>query len=516
MTGSSRSNGMRAAIIFLLSGLSGGYLGCTALGPEPVEPKAEWLASWKPTLYGELQKPEAGKAVDLRFWWKLFNDPVLNSLIEAAKAENLDLRVAGLRILESRATLGIATSGRYPQLQETTGSIAFVNTQEFGGAAPDSDQSLVSYNAGFNLGWELDFWGRFQRGIESAEAAYFSSLYTYHDLQVLLSAQVAELYFAYLTTRQRIEIARANAAIQERSFEITRQLYQSGQSNELDFQQAKTQYQSTLASIPELEIALYEIRNALCVLLGRSPGQVPELYADTGPLPEVDLQQFADIPGSLLLRRPDIRASLWRVAVQSAQIGIAEAELYPSISLAGTIGWSGNSVGASPETIQLLAGPSFSWNVFDYGRIKNNVRVQDARLQQAIENYRNGLLLAAAEVDDAGVALVKTKEQAEPLRESLNAAERSLELATKRYQEGYADFQRVLDSQRAVATRMEQELQNRSSQLSAVVQLYKAIGGGWTEASKDLLLPETTRETMRNRSDWGSLLEEPMLELTVE
>ncbi len=158
----------------------------------------------------------------------MFNDPVLNRLIESARQDNLSLRIAGLRILESRAQLGIADSSLYPQVQQVNGAIDRVNTRQHGGALPNDDQSLASYQAGFNLAWELDFWGRFRRGIESADAAFFASIANQQDVQVLLSAQVADLYFAYRTTELRIAIARENAAIQKRSYEITERIFTSG------------------------------------------------------------------------------------------------------------------------------------------------------------------------------------------------------------------------------------------------------------------------------------------------
>ncbi|MBW1838021.1 MAG: TolC family protein, partial [Deltaproteobacteria bacterium] len=195
---------------------------------------------------------------------------------------------------------------------------------------------------------------------------------------------------------------------------------------------------------------------------------------------------------------------------QSAQIGIAEADLYPAISILGNIGWSGNTLSATPVTGSLTIGPSFTWNLFNYGRIKNNVRVQDARLQQSIENFQNSVLQAAREIDDAAISIVKTREQKRTLRESVIAAERSLKLANSRYREGYSDFQRVLDAQRAVATQSERELVNNGSHISAVINFYKVIGGGWLETPVEQLVPETLSNTIKSRSDWGDLLSAPL------
>jgi len=481
---------------------------CTILGPDYKEPELPWLDDWQTSLYGQIDTPEQQSRVDLHFWWRLFNDAALNRLIEIARQENHSLRIAGLRIMESRAQLGIAGSNLYPQLQQLGGAIDYVNTHRRGGSLPNGEQNLINYQAGFNLGWELDFWGRFRRSIESADAAFFASIANQQNVQALLSAQVADLYFAYRTTELRIHIARENAAIQKRSYEITERIFKSGEQSELDLQQAKTQYLSTLATIPDLQITLIKTRNALCTLLGRPPVDLPELTGQTKELLDIEPLVIRDIPARLLMRRPDVRAAAWEVAAQSAQIGIAEADYYPSISLSGSIGWSGYSNSNRADTNSLAVGPGVTWNIFDYGRIANNVRVQDARLQQLIEQYQDVVLQATRDIDDAAISVVKTAEQKKVLRESVLAARRSLQLANTRYREGYADFQRVLDAQRSLFSQEERELINQGSQISSVVALYKALGGGWTDVSVQNLVPETVRYTMRERSDWGSLLDE--------
>jgi len=218
--------------------------GCTTLGPDYQEPEVKWLGGWQDDLYGQLGNPQQQSEVDLRFWWRIFDDPVLNQLIETARRENPSLRIAGLRILESRAQLGIAGSNLYPQVQQVTGDAAYIDSRQRGGDR-DNDDSFSRYQAGFNLGWELDFWGRFQRGVESADAAFFASITNQQDVQVLLAAQVADLYFSLRTTVARIAVARKNAAIQKRSLDITERLYNGGQQSELDLQQAKAQYLAT-------------------------------------------------------------------------------------------------------------------------------------------------------------------------------------------------------------------------------------------------------------------------------
>ena len=483
---------------------------CTTLGPDYREPQVDWLQNWRSSAYGQADSAAEAGAADFRFWWQQFNDPVLNRLIATAREENRSLRIAGLRILESRAQLGIAGSTLYPQVQQGTGSATYVNNQYHGGNVPDENQSFVSYQAGFNIGWELDFWGRFKRGIESADAAFFASIADQQDVQVLLSAQVADLYFAYRTTQWRVVIARENAAIQKRSFEITDKIFKSGSGSELDVQQARTQYLATLATIPSLELSLNQTRNALTVLLGRAPGDLPEL--DDGPkkLPGIGSAEIPEIPASLLLRRPDVRSAASKIAAQSAQIGIAEADFYPAISLLGSVSWSGSTLDGSPDLGSLGVGPAFQWNLFDHGRIENNVRLQDARLQQLIESYQDTVLQAAREIDDAAVSVIKTAEQQVFRNQAVQASERALEIANRRFREGYSDFQRVLDAQRSKFAQAENALVNHGSHISSVIGLYKALGGGWQATAVEELIPEDTRDQMQERTDWGDLLSAPL------
>jgi len=484
---------------------------CTTVGPDYEEPVVDWLQEW------QLKQSNASGSdtdIDFEFWWRIFNDPVLSQLIEEARQGNHSLRIAGLRIFESRALLGIAKSSLYPQLQQVNGSASYVNNQSHGGNAPQS-QSFANYKAGFNLGWELDFWGRFQRSIESADAAFFASITNQQDAQVLLTAQVANAYFSYRTTQDRITIAHQNAKIQKRSYEITTNVFKSGEGSELDLQQAKTQYLAILSTIPELEIALAQTRNAIAVLLGKQPaasGVLAELESTASKYtwPAISPDYFQYIPANLLTRRPDIRTAAWQVAAQSAQIGVAEADFYPAISLFGTIGWSGSNLAGASDASNLIIGPSFTWNILDYDRIENNVRIQDARLQQLMEQYQSLVLQAAKEVDDASYSLVKTNEQKLLVEQSLIASKRALALANIRYREGYSGFQRVLDAQRAMFSQSERRLLAQGSYIATIVNLYKSLGGGWSEMSVDDLISSSVKETMQERTDWGDLLTAPV------
>ncbi len=233
-------------------------VGCTTLGPDFQEPEVEWLAEWQPSLYGNTQSEAAA---NLSQWWQRFNDPILNQLITEAREQSPSLKIAGLRILESRALLGVATGAQYPQVQQITAQGAYVGKKRGGGEYRD----FTTSEAAFSLGWEMDFWGRLRRGVESADAAYFASLSHYRDAQVILASQIASLYYGIKTTLQRIDIAQNNVTLQQRSYDITEQLFNEGHDSELDLQQAKSQYLSTKATIPGLRLALQQQRNALSV-----------------------------------------------------------------------------------------------------------------------------------------------------------------------------------------------------------------------------------------------------------
>ena len=291
------------------------------------------------------------------------------------------------------------------------------------------DSHFMSYGLGANLGWEIDFWGKFQRSIEAADASYFSTLAQYDDVQVLMAAQVASLYVNIRTLESRLQISRENARLQARSLEITEKLFKSGNSDELDVQQAKTQYLSTLSGIPTLEASLRQGQNALSTLLARSPGPLPEMGADTGSSPHAKRALAADLPADLIRRRPDVRSAERLMAAQSALIGVSEAELYPSLTLLGSVGLSATSLSGSSSTLDWGIGPSLKWNVFDHGLLSNAVLVQDARFQQLKESYQNTLLSAAREIDDAAIGFAKNEEQIVLLEQTEQAARRSLDIA---------------------------------------------------------------------------------------
>ncbi len=512
--------GSRALAVVLLVG------GCTAVGPNFRRPEVPWLANWSSGSVDSLTAQEHGMAkAQTEEWWRNFHDPVLDQLVAEAQRVNRDVRTAGMRILEARAQLMIAGSLLYPQQQQLTGSVLRTGEVRSSGGdvglptndgfgfveAPSSrDIAFTAYNAGLGVGWEIDFWGKFRRGIEAADAGYFASIAQYDDLQVLMAAQVANSYRAIRTIELRLKIARENAALQKRSVEIAERLFRHGNESELDVQQAKAQYLGTLSTIPQLEGSLRQNQNALGVLLARPPGPLPEIAESMDTIPQAQLGVIVDLPADLLRRRPDVRAVEMQLAAQSAQIGVKKADFYPSIALLGSLGLSATSLAGSPRTLAWGIGPSLVWNVFDHGRLTGEVLVQDARFQQLYEQYQAAVLKAAREVDDAAVGFATSRAQIPILKDAVNAAKRSLEIANIQYQDGITDFQRVLDTQRTLFSQQELLVSTLSNVTLNLIALYKAMGGGWKQGRGHTLVDDAPPASMAVHGDWQKMLEAPL------
>ena len=479
---------------------------CTTLGPDYQRPAVPWLDHWTGgSLEPLATAPRVPQSAQTSEWWRRFNDPVLDRLVAEALRANPNVRTAGLRIMEARAQLGIAGSTLYPQVKQATGDVLWAGEHK-----EHSDTSAVSFSAGLRASWELDFWGKFQRGIEAADAGYWASIALYDDVQVLMASQVASLYISIRTVKVRLRIAAENAALQKRNLDISERLFKSGHDSELDVQQAKSQYLATLATIPALEIVVRQAQNALSTLLARPPGPLPEMVEAKDTIPQADLEVIVDMPADLLRRRPDVRAAEMQLAAQSALIGVSTADLYPSISLLGSIGLSATSLSSASRSLTWGIGPSLVWNVFDRGLLTNAVLVQDARFQQLYEQYQDAVLRAAREVDDAAVSFAKTREQIELLVDSVKAAQRSLDIATLQYREGLTDFQRVLDSQRSLFLQQDTLVTTQGGVMQSLVAIYKAMGGGWEQGRSRPVVDDATRETMERRSDWKGILTAPL------
>ena len=493
-------------IILVLCALPLG--GCTMLGPDFKSPETELPENWTDSDNELFHKQSVEESIE---WWKLFNDPVLDRLIQSAYQQNLSLHTAGLRILEARAQLGRVKGDIFPQLQEMNGDLTTV-----GATGPAPDRYYNAAAIGFDVGWEMDFWGKFRRSIESADANLMANIADYDDVLVSLTAEVARTYTTIRTLEERIRLALANSKLQENGLKLVMHQFEAGIVTELDVHQAKTLLTATLAIIPNLQNAMHRSKNSLAILLGVLPGDLKEDFLnETGNIPTASSEIAVGIPADLLRRRPDIRKAEMQTAAQSAQVGVALTELYPSFTLFGSLGWSAtdrgdNSLGDIFDTnsFSYSFGPAFTWNLFNYGRIKNQVRIQDARLEQLITTYQNTVLNAAREVEDSMNGLVYAREEAEYLRQGVESSKKSLELSTLQYEEGLADYQRVLDSARALTQKQDQYADIRGRIATDFISLYKALGGGWRIRLGNAFVPQPVKEKMEERTDWGDLLNE--------
>jgi len=508
--------GVRSRLI--LAALTALLGACAPVGPDFVRPEVPANPAW---LDAELDAFQTD-AAQLEEWWRALEDPVLDELIATARRENNGLEIAGLRVLESQARLNIAVGNKYPQQQVLAGNVSAIGASETTPNTGTTDTNFTEFNLGASVVWEIDFWGRFRRGVEAADAGLLASIASYDEALVLLTAQVADVYALIRATEEQLRLARDSYAIQERSYEIAEVLYRNGSSSELDALQAKTQLLGTAAVIPDLRTTLQQLRNALAVLLGRTPGNVDDILKGEGRLPAIPESIATGIPANLLRQRPDVRRAELQALAQNALVGVAQANLYPSFSLAGTIGVTTaegtTSTGSgesgveqlfSSDSIGYSIGPQFVWPFLNYGRIRNNVRVEDARLQQALVAYRETVIQAYREVEDAMTALVGARTQDRILAEGVQTARRSAELSLLRYQEGFADYQRVLQAQQALFGQQQRYANNRGNVMRSFIALYRGLGGGWQQAMPAEYVDEATRQQMQERTNWGDVLDAP-------
>jgi NodT family efflux transporter outer membrane factor (OMF) lipoprotein len=498
--------------------------GC-AVGPDYIKPAAP-----EPSAWIEKEDPKLkSEPADFATWWTVFNDPVLDKLIDTAYQQNLDLRIAGIRILEARAQLGIAVGDQYPQAQLGRGDYTYSSLSENKANTTNIIDTRYGEGAlGFDAYWELDFWGKFRRAVQSELGNLDASIASYEDILVTLTAEVARIYIFIRTLEARLAIAQENVKIQERSFQIAEVRFKGGDVTELDVAQARSLLADTQASIPRLQAQLRQGKNALAQLLGMLPGDVAVMLKGPGPIPTAPREVAVDVPAELLRRRPDIRLAEAQVAAQSPRIGVAKADLYPHFFLFGSIGLRASDAALTAagfpggsslsdlwdsDSIEFFGGPGFSWDILNYGRIKNRVRVQDARFQQRVVNYKNAVLRAYQEVEDALTAFLRSQEEVGFLMESAKAATRSVELSQIQYREGLVDFQRVIDSQRSQVQVQDLLTQREGSVAENLVAVYKALGGGWQIREGKDFVPEETKKEMEDRTDWGHLLTPAKLEI---
>ena len=463
------------------------FTGCTSfkdyvhngfkVGPNYSRPAAPIARNW---IDADDQRIR-NESEDLSRWWTVFNDPALNNLICCAYRQNLTLREAGFRVLQARAQLGITTGQIFPQSQTITGSYS----RNAASRQTISGQALVApfynqWNYGFNLNWELDFWGRFRRAIESDSANLDASVENYDDVLVTLLGDVAASYVQMRTLEGRIKYAQDNVRLQRETLTITEARFQGGTTSELDVYQARSTLESTEAQIPELAISLRQTITRLCILMGLPP---EELQSKLGPapIPTTPAEVAIGIPADLLRRRPDVRRAERQAAAQSALIGVATADFYPAISINGTVGYSSERFSDLFRSSALngSVGPSFQWNVLNYGRISNNVRLQDAKLQELVATYQQTVLSANKEAEDGLVTFLRAQQRTKLQAASVEDAEKAVEIVLAQYRAGAIDFTRVTQLEQTLVQQQDVLTQAQGEIVTGLIQVYKALGGGW-------------------------------------
>jgi NodT family efflux transporter outer membrane factor (OMF) lipoprotein len=492
------------------------FSGCSMVGPDYVKPTAPEAEKWLESEEPKFKTEEA----DFSDWWTVFDDPVLNNLVESAYQQNLTLQIAGLRIYEARANLGIAFGFQYPQTQQALGEGSLNQRSK---NAPNEDSSVIdryyaNYEVGLDAAWELDIWGKFRRAVQTGVANLEASIADYDDFLVSLTGEVARTYIFLRTSEERLVVARQNVAIQQRSFQIAADRFKHGAVTKLDVLQARALLRTTESSIPLLQTDIRQAKNALAVLLGNLPGEIDAMLGGAGSIPEPPAEVAVGIPAELLRRRPDIRVAERLLAAQSAQIGFAKADLFPHFSLFGSLGFQTASFTDSrsnnssfndlfdKDSFTYFGGGGFNWDLFNYGRITNRVRVEDARFQELAVNYDDAVIKAAQEVEDAMIGFLRSQEAVVLLADAVQASKGAVEISLMQYKLGETDYQRVLDTQRDLSRRQDDLVSTAGAVGQSLVAMYRGLGGGWEIRAGQDFVPASLKEEMENRTNWGDML----------
>jgi NodT family efflux transporter outer membrane factor (OMF) lipoprotein len=461
--------------------------GCTPLGeyvrngfkvgPNYQKPPAPVADDW----IDSKSKGVNTAASDIDRWWTVFNDPKLNSLIEQAYNQNLDLRTAGTRILAARATRNIAAGNLFPQMQEAFAEYArHAVSGNVANTPPGLDRFFDNNAAGFNLSWELDFWGRFRRAIESADADLDASIENYDDALVLLISEVASNYIQLRVFQQRLKYVADNITIQTTLTKQAEDRLKGGVGQKIDQAQMRSNLTDTLALKEQLEIGLRLANNRLCVLLGIP---VRDLLPELGnePLPPTPPEVVVGIPADLLRRRPDLRRAERLVAAQSARIGIATANLYPRFSLIGTLGYEAENFSDLFNSKSFFGsiGPSMRWDILNYGRLVNGIRFEDARFQTTVLEYQSAVLRAGREVEDGIVLFLRSQTQARHLTVSATEAKIAAEEAVLLSKDIKFDLNRAFTTSNFLVQQQDKLAVATGDIALGLIQVYRALGGGW-------------------------------------
>jgi NodT family efflux transporter outer membrane factor (OMF) lipoprotein len=460
-------------------------LSACAVGPNYRPPQTVTPDEWhsQPTTAA----PAPGDPAALADWWKTLNDPTLDQLVERALARNKTAKQAYASVVEARARRGIAAAPFWPTLNASAGGNRTNSEARVGdpdvGLSGGSDEI---YDAGLDSAWELDLFGGQRRAFEAATAQLGASEADLRDVLVTLLGDVALSYIDVRTAQARLTYAEKNLEAQRSTLDITRWRAEAGLATALDVEQAQSSYQQTRAAIPSLQSSLAQALNRLSVLTGDAPGSLEATLDERKPVPVAPLEIAAGVPADVLRRRPDIRSAERRLAAQTAEVGVAVAALYPSLSLNGSITLQALSAGDLADGFRTdRLGLSLNLPLFRGGALRQNVNVQNALVDQALASYEATVLAAYEEVENALTASTNEHLRHDALQLGVESARRASELALTQYNSGLVDFQTVLDADRQLLS-LEDSLAVSDGEVTAnLVRLYKALGGGWSVFPKE-------------------------------
>lgn len=460
--------------------------GC-AVGPNYQPPKTDVSTQWTSPLGGG----ETNRPPNLAAWWRNFNDTNLDSLMTTAVESNLTLRVAEAHVLEARAEQGVVSGSLWPSV----GSSASYSRNRYGanefppltGFSIPLDYNL--YDAGFDAAWELDIFGGTRRAVQAANAEAGAAEFNRQDVLISLLAEVARNYITARGFQQRLAITRQNIRVQQDILDLTSNRFQNGLSSDLDVQQSQALLSYTVAGVPSLETGFDQAVYHLAILLGQQPGALLDEMSTEKPIPLTPPEVPVGLPSDLLQRRPDVQRAERDLAAATARIGVAKADLFPKFSLTGFAGLESVSAGnwINYASHYWSAGPTVQWELFEAGRIRANVRVQDARQEEALNTYQQTVLVALENAENALTGYAREQVRRESLSESVEANQQALKLSTQLYKSGLADFLHVLDSERSLYAAQDALVQSDQTVSLDLVQLYKALGGGWETPSDSIL-----------------------------
>lgn len=479
-----RTTSIQSASKLLMVLLITSLAGCLRVGPDYVRPDVQVYKDWNTPLSGSLETVGTGTRTTLATWWTTFNDSQLSSLIERAVAGNLDLKKARARVREARARRGIAEAGLLPTVSFSgsptwSGTIGYSGTDD--ASILSAEDSSNFYSVNFDAAWELDIFGGVRRSVEATEGDLQASE---EDLRFVLVSLLSEVALNYIDVRvyqDRLAVADSNLRSQSETCQLTQWRYEAGLSDELAVQQARYNLENTRSQIPLLRTGLEAAMNRIAVLLGAPPGEVHAELEQQEPVPVPPPKVAVGLPADLLRRRPDVRQAERQLAAQTARIGVATADLYPKLTLNGSIGLETLSMtNPSSGILTVTGGPTISWAIFKGGAIRQNIEVQSALQEQALIKYEAVILTALEEVENALVAYAEVQKRRQSLSEAAQAAQKAVELAQQKYEGGLTDFTNVLDAQRSLLSLQEQLAESNGNVTANLVRIYKALGGGWT------------------------------------